>query len=209
MKKYKTLILLLILCMVVCIFAGTSYAWFVKVKRTGAVYFKTGEVEYSIDSEGFDNNFVDKQYVVPGDDLIIDGKTVYFYNNSSITSSVRVKIQVIINGTSYLIGEDNTGLIYEMYSSSTNRWEYLNGYWYYKNIKTVEGAEVTDEIIPALTAGESQQQINLINSIVLDGNVYGNSISTKEIKVKLYFQAKQADYADWTSIGDITTTLGE
>ena len=68
---------------------------------------------------------------------------------------------------------------------------------------------MTDEIIPALTAGVSQQQINLINSIVLDGNVYGNSISTKEIKVKLYFQAKQADYADWTSIGDITTTLGE
>lgn len=208
MKKYKLLVLLLVMCMVVCIFAGTTYAWFVKVKRTGAVYFKTGEVEYSIDSAGFDDNFVEKTYVVPGDDLIIDGKTVYFYNNSSITSSVRVKIQVVINGTSYLIGESNTGLIYEMYSSTTNRWEYLNGYWYYKNIKTVEGAEVTDEIIPALTAGVSQQQINLIKSIVLDGNVYGNSVATNQIQVKLYFQAKQADYADWTSIGEIKTTLG-
>ena len=57
MKKYKTLLLLLILCMVVCIFAGTTYAWFVKVKRTGAVYFKTGEVEYSIDYNEFENNF--------------------------------------------------------------------------------------------------------------------------------------------------------
>ena len=81
MKKYKTLLLLLILCMVVCIFAGTTYAWFVKVKRTGAVYFKTGEVEYVISDTNFKNNMLSNQdVIIPGQELVLAGKTVFYYD---------------------------------------------------------------------------------------------------------------------------------
>lgn len=210
MKKYKTLILLLILCMVVCIFAGTTYAWFVKVKRTGAVYFKTGEVEYSIDSEGFDNNFVNKQYVVPGDDLVLEDEYLYFVNHSSISSSVRILFRAVINGTPYVIGEENNGLIYTMMSVENNyKWEFNNGYWYYKNYtQNSEGTYEYTEFIPQIAVGSTGVEMPVCESIILDGAVFGNSIATKDIVIEIYFQAKQADYADWASIGDVKTTLG-
>lgn len=210
MKKYKTLILLLILCMVVCIFAGTTYAWFVKVKRTGAVYFKTGEVEYSIDSEGFDNNFTKKQYVVPGDDLVLEDEYLYFVNHSSISSSVRILFRAVINGTPYVIGEENNGLIYTMMSAENNyKWEFNNGYWYYKNYtQNSEGAYEYTEFIPQIAVGSTGAEMPVCESIILDGAVFGNSIATEDIVIEIYFQAKQADYADWASIGDVKTTLG-
>ena len=217
MKKYKTLILLLILCMVVCIFAGTTYAWFVKVKRTGAVYFKTGEVEYSIDYNEFENNFTDDKIVLPGDDLIKQDKVVYIENLSSISSSLRIVIEVKIKDVSYFLGDPKKNqLKYEMCSLENEYfWKYDSGYWYYTLYKKENnqivldknGNPITTETIPPVNATGIVEQINIIQSIVLDGNYFDNGFASNDIMIVIHFQAKQADYANWDDIGAITKTF--
>lgn len=217
MKKYKLLVLLLVLCMIICIFAGTSYAWFVKVKRTGAVYFKTGEVSYAIKYEEFEENFIDKKIVLPGDDLIKEGAVVYIENHSSISSSLRILIEVKIKDEIYYLGDTkNTKLDYTMCSSENNYfWNYDNGYWYYTLYKKVDGQvvldeqgnKITHEMIPHLEIGQTKQNINIIESIVLDGNQFGNAFASNEITITIHFQARQAEYANWVSIGDIKKTF--
>ena len=118
MKKYKILLLLLILCMVVCIFAGTTYAWFVKVKRTGAVYFKTGEVEYVISDTNFKNNMLSNQdVIIPGQELVLAGKTVSVTNKSSISSGLRVFVTLTVNGEKYAVTDDQTDYIVATFGS--------------------------------------------------------------------------------------------
>lgn len=217
MKKYKTLILLLILCMVVCIFAGTTYAWFVKVKRTGAVYFKTGEVEYSIDYNEFENNFTDDKIVLPGDDLIKQDKVVYIENLSSISSSLRIVIEVKIKDVSYFLGDPTKNqLKYEMCSLENEYfWKYDSGYWYYTLYKKENnqivldenGNPITMETIPPVNVTGIVEQIKIIQSIELDGNYFDNGFASNDIMIVIHFQAKQADYANWDEIGAITKTF--
>ena len=217
MKKYKTLLLLLILCMVVCIFAGTTYAWFVKVKRTGAVYFKSGEVEYSIDSDGFENNFIEKDFIVPGENLIKENSVVYFNNHSSISSRVRILIKVIVDDKHYVLGQPNGSLLYEMASEEGYSWKYIEekveqgkpyvGYWYCEISEINEDNTTTiSEILPPIDGG-NVEEIPVLKMLKLDGSKFGNTVAGKDVKIHFYFQARQSDYADWIKIGQIETTL--
>ena len=67
MKKSKLLILFMVMCLSIVSIAAVTYGWFVSVKRTGSVYFKTGEVKYMMNEDSFENNFINKSYIVPGD----------------------------------------------------------------------------------------------------------------------------------------------
>ena len=191
MKKYKTLILLLILCMVVCIFAGTTYAWFVKVKRTGAVYFKTGEVKYMMTDESFENNFYDKSYIVPGEELL--KSKIYIINKSTISSNLRVKIEVEVNGTKYIVDNNNQYIIAELFDTWTYDTTGNTQCWYY----TVNNSQIIENLA-------NSTNLDIIESIKLNGNAFGTSIENKKVKITLYFQGKQSNYATWEDLGSIT-----
>lgn len=199
MKKYKTLILLLILCMVVCIFAGTTYAWFVKVKRTGAVYFKTGEVEYAISDNGFKNNMISNQdVIIPGQELVLAGKTVSVTNKSSISSGLRVFVTVTVNGEKYTVTDDQTDYVVAMFDSG---WQFnsVDGCWY------MYDGENEKMFIKNDTA-DASYEIPLFTSLKLNGNKFGNSVSAKNVYVTIAFQGKQYDYAKWSELETIATT---
>lgn len=196
MKKYKLLVLLLVLCMIVCIFAGTSYAWFVKVKRTGAVYFKTGEVEYSISNSNFKDNMISNQeYIIPGQDLVIENKIITITNSSSISSGLRVFIKVTVNGKDYVVTDDENGDIISIFNSS---WKYnsTDYCWYSYDGENEKMYE------PNLSGS---YEIELFESLVLNGAKFGNTVAAKNVYVTIIFQGKQYEYANWGEVTSIAT----
>ena len=74
--------------------------------------------------------------------------------------------------------------------------------------ETVEKIFTSEKIEPP---NNTQQQTNIyiLSSLILNGNYFGNTVSTKEVVVKIIYQAKQHDFASWDTIGEIKINLGE
>lgn len=218
-KNYRRLVLALVL--IVSLFVSTltvTYAWFVEVKRTRPVYFKVGEIEYEYTSQNINDSFVDDTIIVPGMDLIVENESVAVYNKSTISSELRILIDVsyTIKGTNYrhIIGDvsDDSGgkrLLYEMATAKDDelwKWDYGDdGFWYFYE---------TDDssILPYVDPGGNAREIKILDSLKLNGDYFGNDVSAKNIVIKFTFQAKQSSYAEWNDVqwkelGTITQTI--
>ena len=191
MKKTKLIVLFLIMCISLLSVAYVTYGWFVSVKRTGSVYFKTGEVKYVMTDDSFKNNFYNKSYIVPGEELL--KSNIYIINKSTISSNLRVKIEVEVNGTKYIVDNNNKFIIAEL----VDTWIYDTTddtqCWYY----TVNNSQVIENLA-------NSTNLDILESIKLNGNAFGTSIEKKKVKITLYFQGKQSNYATWEDLGSIT-----
>ena len=199
MKRQSTILLLLTTLFILVVSIATiTYAWFVEVKRTGAVYFKTGEVVYVMNDDCFKNNLIDDTIIVPGQELV-EKDPIYILNESTLSSNLRVKGYVTINGIKYDLNNSSTDAIIEVFDSI---WEYdtENQCWYAKE----NNAEKTFNAVTVSATGKQDTIINLITSIKLNGNVIGNAVESKDVSITLIFQGKQANYADWSDLCELT-----
>lgn len=200
MRKTKLFILFLVMCISIVSVAAVTYGWFVSVKRTGSVYFKTGEVKYVMTNDSFNNNFIKKSYIVPGEELLTSD--IYVINQSTISSNLRIKVIVEVNGTEYTVDNINQYIIVDF----TEDWEYElveiseskgeNKYWYFN---------ANNSQIIASTS--SSVNINIVESLKLNGATFGNSVASKDVIITIYFQGKQSNYATWEDLGSITKKL--
>ena len=186
MKKSKLLILFMVMCLSIVSIAAVTYGWFVSVKRTGSVYFKTGEVKYVMTNDSFNNNFIKKSYIVPGEELL--SSDIYVINQSTISSNLRIKVIVEVNGTEYIVDDTNQYINAEFETG----WVYKESCWYYNGTEGVIESTRVDT------------PINLIKKLNLNGNEFGTSIESKKVKITLHFQGKQSNYATWEDLGSIT-----
>ena len=199
MKKQSTILLLLTALFILVVSIATiTYAWFVEVKRTGAVYFKTGEVVYLITDDCFKNKLIDDQIIVPGQDLV-ENDPIYILNESTLSSNLRVRGYVTINGVKYDLNNSSTDEIIEVFDAL---WEYdtTSKCWYAKENNT----EKTFDAVTVSSTGKNNETINLITSIKLNGNKIGNAVESKDVSITLMFQGKQANYAEWVDLGELT-----
>jgi hypothetical protein len=186
MKKSKLLILFMVMCLSIVSIAAVTYGWFVSVKRTGSVYFKTGEVKYVMTNDSFNNNFIKKSYIVPGEELL--SSDIYVINQSTISSNLRIKVIVEVNGTEYIV-DDTYQYINAVFETG---WVYKESCWYYNGTEGVIESTRVDT------------PINLIKKLNLNGNEFGTTIESKKVKITLHFQGKQSNYATWEDLGSIT-----
>ena len=194
MKKSKLLILFMVMCLSIVSIAAVTYGWFVSVKRTGSVYFKTGEVKYMMNEDSFENNFIKKSYIVPGEELLT--KTVYIINKSTISSNLRVMIEVEVNGSKYIVDSTNQYIIADLTDDWVFDLEEDTDCWYFN----ANNSQVIDH-------DSGTANINILESLILNGNTFGTSIASSKVKITLYFQGKQSNYATWVDLGKITKNL--
>ena len=204
MKKQSGLIFQLctILFILIISFVTITYAWFVQVKRTGAVYFKTGEVLYVITDDTFKNKLIDDEIIVPGQDLV-KSDPVYILNESTLSSNLRIKGYVTINGIKYNLNNIDNDEIIEKLDSMWIYDEASECFYPYEN----DEEKIFSAVLISQT-GKTDTVINLIESLKLNGNIIGNSVSSKNVSITLIFQGKQANYASWSDLGELTINLG-
>ena len=204
MKKQTRLIFQLctILFILIISFVTITYAWFVQVKRTGAVYFKTGEVLYVITDDTFKNKLIDDEIIVPGQDLV-KSDPVYILNESTLSSNLRIKGYVTINGIKYNLNNIDNDEIIEKLDSMWIYDEESECFYPYEN----DEEKIFSAVLISQT-GKTDTVINLIESLKLNGNIIGNSVSSKNVSITLIFQGKQANYASWSDLGELTINLG-
>ena len=198
MKKYFVFYILAISLMF-CL-SSIVYAFYIVSQETSDLIFMTGNLEYEFTEDGYDNVFIEKNndFIVPGEELIKENQIVYIVNKSTISSQLRVIIEVDIGDVKYYLSEStNEGIVGEL----TDDWVYVESEktWYYKD---------TEGEIPAVTQNNQSENINILSSLKINGNKLGNSIETKEVVIKIIYQAKQADYAEWDNVEEISINLG-
>ncbi len=198
MKKYFVFYILTISLM----FCLTSivYAFYVVTQETSDIIFTTGNLEYEITEESCNEMFIDKtnSFIVPGEELVQSGKTIYMINKSTISSQVRIVIRVKVADQTYYVDATNTN---EIIAAVSDGWVFneTDICWYY---------EGEDGIVPAVTVANPTLNINILSSLKLNGNYFGNAVSSKEVTVTIVYQSKQAEYAKWDNIEEININLG-
>ena len=99
------------------------------------------------------------------------------------------------------MNNSSTDEIIEVFDSI---WEYdeETECWYAKDGSN----EKTFDAVTVSTTGKQDAIINLITSIKLNGNKIGNAVESKNVSITLIFQGKQANYANWSDLGELTIT---
>lgn len=195
-----------------------SFAWFVSSASKNQ-YISVAVVNYGSGASLDSMNVYDDgtTYIMPGDNLIVlNGVSSKFVvtNSSSINTQIRLKIEY----TSYESGSANTvtyqGSDDEPLSVTfpENKWSFYkssdeDSYFYYmgSEYKTQQLQSLDDvyDIKPTETSIEAIDSISYKNdSSVVSADVYSNS----NVSVKIVFEAKQADFVSWETIGTYTKT---
>lgn len=184
MKK-RIVILAILSVVVVLLLIQSSYAWFATVDDTDSITLSSGEV--NIEAPLLENYLIDKEFIVPGEELLDNNKVYSITNESSIDIELRFKVFVSSTSGDIEITDDNTNLII----SPSNNWVYKNNYWYYE---TEDTSVITSDVT----------EINIFQSLKFNGLYYGNSSKLQDYTIKFVFQAKQHKFVTWTNIGEIT-----
>jgi len=209
-------------------FANGAYAWFA-VGSLGAGggkhSFATGNVGYVL-TGSFTSDFDgDGKDIVPEDELLasFDAEEnvadiakiseypdckMFMEATSSIETQLRIKIV-------YGYG-DEAGKVFDLENSATSPltveftdpslWSYNGGYLYYG---AFDAESKSSGVIPAFEAAEGATPvvIPLFNSIRYSGeNTESSMISGKKLTVKVIFEARQSEFVDWDTVGEIYTS---
>lgn len=198
MKKYFVFYILAISLMF-CL-SSIVYAFYIVSQETSDLIFTTGNLEYEITEESCNDLFVDKtgSFIVPGEELVQAGKTIYIINKSTISSQLRIVIRVKVADTTYYVDAANTN---EIICDVESGWVYNTNdqYWYYGGID--------GEIDPISSAGQTVS-INILSSLKLNGNYFGSIIESTQVNITIIYQSKQAEYAEWNNIEEINKNFG-
>lgn len=199
----------------VSLFTQGSYAWFtdIDVKKNE---FRVGEIYYiySGSLKGSGNADGTPQVVVPGEELFTSTSLI-LTNHSNISTNLRLQIrysfQDLLDPTKktytnevYVPGTENALSKYITLNMATGAvgWEYKNDSFYYYRYKNV----ATDEayVMPApADLSLTSYNLSLVNSLKFNGETIDKTFSGKIFTLKLVFQAKQANFVDWVTIGTV------
>ena len=198
MKKYFVFYILAISLMF-CL-SSIVYAFYIVSQETSDLIFTTGNLDYEITEESCNDLFIDKtgSFIVPGEELVQTDKTIYIINKSTISSQLRIVIRVQVKGTIYYVDDINTN---EIICTMSTGWVYnqTEQCWYYGG---------NDGEIPAVTITNPTTNINILSSLKLNGNYFGNAVESSEVIITIIYQSKQAEYAEWDNIEEINKNLG-
>ena len=198
MKKYFVFYILAISLMF-CL-SSIVYAFYIVSQETSDLIFTTGNLEYEITEESCNDLFVNKtgSFIVPGEELVQTGKTIYIINKSTISSQLRIVIRVKVKDVTYYVDDNNTN---EIICALSTGWVYnqTEECWYYEGV---------DGEIPAVTITNPSTNINILSSLKLNGNYFGNLVKSSEVEITIIYQSKQAEYAEWNNIEEINKNLG-
>lgn len=197
MKNRKNLLLVALLLVVVAIASASTFAWLTDTNSANGGTYTVGDVSYTItaptDASGT---------VVPGQNLA--GPTIK--NASNVVSNLRVKFTISVDvtgasntsaSTAWTIGTAETDHLFLTLNTAWKK--HTDGYYYYGSVnddKTTGGAE---DIAATQTTIES-----LFSSLVINGKVVGNDYSGAKVTISITYEAKQAEYVQWSELTSTT-----
>ncbi len=191
-----------------------SYAWFVtSVKRAQRITI--GVVSYDSSSavslDTLEEDFYGKACIYPGQNLVMlndDEASLSMYNSSTVDSEIRVRIEytsfadgvaknVVYSGSE----EDDLQVVF----ADPESWlPYDNGmdgtcYYYVGPDYNKEKLTSLDDVF---TITPDISDVEIIESICYKETVDASLYSGNEVTVNVIFEAKQADYVGWSSLGE-------
>lgn len=175
-KKVK--ITLLVLLLAVVGFASTKLvsAWLTDT-ASNEVKLTVGKVDYTMSVAGTDST-----PIVPGQSLL---KAFTIANNSTVSSNFRFKVEVSTEGSL----TDPLTIVYDTVNWTLD----ADGYYYYGGKDLTES---TNDDIATTTKSLNAP----VTSITLNGSTTDNSYAEKTITITFTFEAKQAEYVNWTGV---------
>ena len=201
MKNRKNLFLVVLLLVVVAVATASTYAWLTDTESSGNLEYKVGDVEYSVES-----SLKNDKTVVPGE--LLGNFTIT--NSSNVLTNVRVKFDISVTKA------DSTSVIWKVGANEEtdhillkqqdgSNWQLVDNYYFYYG---GEGSSTTtgDEDIAAVKQPTPLE--DLFDTLTINGKLVGNIYSGATVKITITFQAKQAEYVDWDTIGSIDWEAG-
>ncbi|MBQ8784212.1 MAG: hypothetical protein IJZ57_10640 [Clostridia bacterium] len=192
----------------------SSYAWFVtSVKR--AQKMTIGVVSYdssaAVSLDTLEEDFYGNACIYPGQNLVMlegDDASISMYNSSTVDSQIRVRVEY----TSFASGNAKN-VIYsgsededlEVIFSNPEQWlpynNGMDGTCYYYVGPDYNRSALTD-VDDVYTITPDIADVEIIESIRYKETIDANLYSGNEVTVNVIFEAKQADYVGWSSLGE-------
>lgn len=205
MKNKKNLLLVILLLVVVAVASASTFAWLTDTDTAGSIDYTVGEVSYEISKLN-----AAESAIVPGQVL----GSVSIINKSNVLTNLRISLSVTVSGVAegvnknWSVGADaeNDEILLKS-AIDTSIWVFdsTTNYYYYGQVgsATTTGAEDI-----AVAEEEGTQLTALLDTMTLNGGLIGNEYAGATITVVVTFEAKQADYVEWSEMGNIDFTTG-
>lgn len=192
----------------------SSYAWFVTaVKRAqritiGVVSFDSS-MAVSLDT--LEEDFYGNACIYPGQNLVMlegDDASLSMYNSSTVDSQIRVRIEYtsFASGSAKNVvysGDEKDDL--EVIFANPEQWlpydNGMDGTCYYYVGPDHNGSKLTD-VDDVFTITPDISDVEIIECIRYKESINANLYSGNEVMVNVIFEAKQADYVGWSSLGE-------
>ncbi len=214
MKK-RIIALVASLAVLVGLFSSQgSYAWFVTAVKK-AQRITIGVVSYDSSSavslDTLEQDFYGKECIYPGQNLVSlngDEASLSMYNSSTIDTQIRVRIEYtsFADGVAKKViykGSDSEDLQVEF--ANPEQWipyeEGMEGCCFYyvgPDYKKDTISDANDIYIVTPDVAD----ISIIKSICYKNSIDANLYSGNEVEVNVIFEAKQADFVNWSSLGE-------
>lgn len=191
-----------------------SYAWFVtSVKRAqrmtiGVVSFDSST---AVSLDTLEEDFYGKSCIYPGQNLVMlegDDASISMYNSSTVDSQIRVRIEYtsfadgVAKNVTYS-GSEKDDLQVEF--ANPDQWlAYDNGMdgtcFYY--VGPEFDKEKLSDLDDVYTIKPDVSDVEIIKSISYKETINAGLYSGNEVTINVIFEAKQADYVGWSSLGE-------
>lgn len=192
----------------------SSYAWFVtavkKAQRItiGVVSFDSAS---AVSLDTLEEDFYGNQCIYPGQNLVVldgDDASIAMYNNSTIDTQIRVRIEYTSFATgsaqqvTYSASEDED---LQVEFADPAQWmpfdNGLDGCCFYYVGPDFDKDKLTD-LDDVYTVKPDVADVSIIKSICYKDDIDANLYSGNEVAVNIIFEAKQADYVGWSNLGE-------
>ncbi len=192
----------------------SSYAWFVTaVKRAqritiGVVSFDSSS---AVSLDTLEQDFYGNDCIYPGQNLVnLNGDEAYLsmYNSSTINTQIRVRIEYtsFADGVAKQVNysaSDSEDLQVEF--AYPDQWlpydDGMDGCCFYYVGPDFEKGTLTD-INDVFVVTPDIADVSIIKSICYKNTINANLYSGNEVKVNVIFEAKQADFVNWSNLGE-------
>lgn len=192
MKSTRSIMSLFFLLGTTLMLALTLWALLRDEQDTESVVFSVGRVQYV-----WQGAFVELDKVVPAQELV--ESPFVLINQSNIPSELRLTVDI----DSPLLDTFTVAEILEMTLDSA--WELeTDGRYYYRGPETDQVTEPGKAIVPINLGAE----ISVVDSLKLFGETVRNQASGMPLTITFHFEAKQAAFIDWQTLGTGTFDFG-
>lgn len=196
-----------------------SGAWFITAVKK-AQNIEIAVINYDSETEylgTLEEDYYGVPCIYPGQNLVLVNNkesVITMNNNSSIDTQVRVRIEYTsyASGTAKTVtysGSADEDLHVEF--SNPNQWlPYNNGMddtcFYY--VGPNYGSSVLKDVDDVYSVTPAVPNLDIIKSVYYDKDINTVDYSGNEVTVNIIFEAKQADYVGWSTLGEYNVNTG-